>query len=271
MAYESFNVEIQNYVAQVAINRPDKVNSLHQKAWDEMKALFESFNSNKEVRVIVLSGEGKHFCAGIDVTMLMGISNFSAKGCEARKREDFIEGLQYLQDCVSAIEKCKKPVLAAIHSGCIGGGVDIATACDMRYCTEDAYFTIKEVDMGLVADIGTMQRLPKIIPYGIAAEMAYTGRKVSGAEAKSIGLANNCYPDKETMMEQVLKIATLIASKSPVVIRGTKHILQHTRDNTVADGLQYIQAWNAAMIYSDDLMEALHAFMQKRAPVFKET
>lgn len=269
MTYQSFKVDIQNYIAHVAFNRPDKVNSLHQEAWEEMKAIFESFSYNEEVRVVVLSGEGKHFCAGIDVSMLMDIGNFSAKGCEARKREHFIKGLQYLQECVSAIEHCKKPVLAAIHSGCIGGGVDIASACDMRYCTEDAYFTIKEVDMGLVADIGTMQRLPKIIPYGIAAEMAYTGRKVFGPEAKAIGLTNSCFADKTNMMEGVMNIATMIASKSPVVIRGTKHILQHTRDHSVAEGLQYIQAWNAAMIYSDDLMESFQAFMSKRKPVYK--
>ena len=270
MKYESFKVDIQNHIAQVVINRPDKVNSLHQQAWVELKEIFETLSFDKEVRVIVLSGEGKLFCAGIDVSMLMDISNFASKGCEARKREHFIEGLKHLQDCVSSIEKCKKPVLAAIHSGCIGGGVDIATACDIRYCTEDAYFTVKEVDMGLVADIGTMQRLPKIVPYGVAAEMAYTGRKVFGPEAKAINLVNNCYPDKAAMLEQVMQIATMIASKSPVVVRGTKHILQHTRDHTVAEGLQYIQAWNAAMIYSDDLMECFQAFMQKRQAVFNE-
>ena len=268
--YEAFKVDIQNNIAHVVINRPEKVNSLHQKAWDEMKEIFEGLSDNPEVRVVVLSGEGKHFCAGIDVSMLMDIGNFSAKGCEARKREHFIKGLAYLQDCVSSIEKCKKPVIAAIHSGCIGGGVDIATACDMRHCTEDAYFTVKEVDMGLVADIGTMQRLPKVIPYGMAAEMAYTGRKVFGPEAKAIGLANHYHADKETMMEAVMNMAALIASKSPVVIRGTKHILQHTRDHSVNEGLQYIQTWNAAMIYSDDLMESFQAFMGKRAAIYQD-
>jgi len=269
MNYQTFKVDINNHIAHVAINRPNKANSLNQQAWDEMKAIFEALDENTEVRVVVLSGEGKYFCAGIDVSMLMNIGDFSAKGCEARKREKFIKGLQYLQDCVSAIEKCRKPVLAAIHNGCIGGGVDIASVCDMRYCTEDAFFVVKEVDMGLVADIGTMQRLPKIIPYGIAAEMAYTGRNVYGPEAKSIGLANNCYVDKSAMMEAVMQIAATIAAKPPVVIRGTKHILQHTRDHSVNEGLQYIQTWNAAMIFSDDLMEAFQAFMQKKKPVYK--
>jgi len=269
MNYQSFKVDINNNIAHVAFNRPDKANSLHKEAWVEMKHLFEELSYDQNVRVIVLSGEGKLFCAGIDVSMLMDISNFAAKGCEARKREKFIEGLKHLQDCVSSIEKCKKPVLAAIHKGCIGGGVDIATACDMRYSTEDAYFVVKEVDMGLVADIGTMQRLPKIVPYGFAAEMAYTGRKVYGPEAKSVGLVNQTYPDKATMMEGVMGVAAMIASKPPVVIRGTKHILKHTRDHTVNEGLEYIQTWNAAMIYSDDLMESLQAFMEKRKAVYK--
>ena len=215
-----------------------------------MKNLFEELSYDENVRVIVLSGEGKLFCAGIDVSMLMEVGNFAGKGCEARKREQFIDGLKHLQDCVSSIEKCKKPVLAAIHKGCIGGGVDITTACDMRYCTEDGYFVVKEVDMGLVADIGTMQRLPKIVPYGFAAEMAYTGRKVFGPEAKSVGLVNQTYADKASMMEGVMGVAAMIAAKSPVVIRGTKHILKHTRDHSVNEGLEYIQAWNAAMIYS---------------------
>jgi len=269
MNYQSFKVEINNNIAHVAFNRPDKANSLHAQAWKEMKHLFEELSYDENVRVIVLSGEGKLFCAGIDVSMLMDISNFAEKGCEARKREKFIDGLKHLQECVSSIEKCKKPVLAAIHKGCIGGGVDIATACDMRYCTEDAYFVVKEVDMGLVADIGTMQRLPKLVPYGFAAEMAYTGRKVYGPEAKTVGLSNQTYPNKETMMEGVMGVAAMIASKPPVVIRGTKHILQHTRDHTVNEGLEYIQAWNAAMIYSDDLMESFQAFMQKRKAVYK--
>jgi enoyl-CoA hydratase len=254
----------------VAFNRPDKANSLNKQAWDEMKSIFEEADQNPEVRVIILSGEGKHFCAGIDLSMLMNIGGFQGKGCESRKRETFRKELAYLQDCVSAIEKCRKPVIAAIQKACVGGGVDIISACDMRYCTEDAFFSIKEVDMGLVADVGTMQRLPKIIPYGIAAELAYTGRKVFGQEGKEIGLINQVYADKASMMEEVQKIAATIASKSPVVIRGTKHILQHTRDHSVNEGLNYMQTWNAAFIFSEDIMEAFQATMQKRKPVFND-
>ena len=185
--------------------------------------------------------------------MLMNVTGLDHIKCQARKREKFIEDLKYLQECISAIEKCRKPVIAAIQKACVGGGVDIASACDMRYATEDAYFCVKEVDMGLVADIGTMQRLPKIISYGMACEMAYTGRNVYGQEAEKIGLVNRCYPDKTTMMEEVTKVAETIAAKSPVVIRGSKQILQYTRDHSVEESLKHMQIWNAAMIFSTDI------------------
>ena len=269
MTYETFKVEIKNHVAHVSINRPDKANSLNQQAWADMKAIFESADKNPEIRCIVLSGEGKNFCAGIDLSMLMNITGLDHIKCQARKREKFIEDLVYLQDCISSIEKCRKPVLAAIQKACVGGGVDVISACDMRYSTEDAYFSVKEVDMGLVADIGTMQRLPKIIAYGMACEMAYTGRKVFGPEAEKIGLVNRCYADKATMMEEVIKVAENIASKSPVVIRGSKQVLQYTRDHSVEEGLKHIQLWNAAMIFSTDIQEAFAATMQKRKPVYE--
>jgi len=226
-------------------------------------------DKNPEIRCIILSGEGKHFCAGIDLSMLMNITGLEDIKCQARKREKFIEDLVYLQDCVSSIEKCRKPVIAAIQKACVGGGVDIASACDMRFATVDAYFCVKEVDMGLVADIGTMQRLPKIISYGMACEMAYTGRNVYGQEAEKIGLVNRCYADKALMLEDVTKLGEMIAAKSPVVIRGSKQILQHTRDHSVEEGLKYMQVWNAAMIFSTDIKEAFASTMQKRKPVYE--
>ena len=269
MTYTSFKVTIENHIAQVAFNRPEKANSLHTPAWEEMQAIFEHLDENEEVRVIVLSGEGKHFCAGIDLTTLMEVQAFQAVQCEGRKREALRKFIFKLQNTITAIEKCRKPVLAAIHKGCIGGGVDIVSACDMRYCTEDAYFTIKEIDLGLVADIGTLQRLPTIIQPGIMAEMAYTGRKVYGPEAEKIGLVNRTYPDKTAMMESVLALANMIAEKSPLCIRGTKEMLLYKRDNTVDNALNYMVAWNASMLLSDDLMEAFQANMQKRKAEFK--
>ena len=270
MNYEIFSVSIADKIAHVTFNRPEKANSLNQKGWDEMKAIFEELDDNDEVRVIILSGEGKHFCAGIDLTLLMDVGRMSGIKCEGRKREKLRDLVFGLQAPINAIEKCRKPVLAAIHGGCIGGGIDIISACDMRYCTDDAYFTVKEIDMGMVADLGTLQRLPKIIHEGMAREMAYTGRKVGGSEAQTIGLTNRSFPDKETMMNEVGKIAATIASKSPLSIRGTKEILLHTRDHSVEDGLRYMAAWNAAMLMSNDLMAAFQASMTKQAPVFED-
>lgn len=269
MNFQTFTVSIANHIAQVAINRPDRANALNQTAWVEMKTIFEELDDNEEVRVIVLSGEGKHFCAGIDLELLMNVTELNSIKCEGRKREKMRQNVLELQAPINAIENCSKPVLAAIHGGCIGGGVDVVSACDMRYATEDAYFCIREIDMGMVADLGTLQRLPKLIAEGIVRELAYTGRSVYGPEAEKIGLANKTYPDKETMIAEVLKIAETIAKKSPISIRGTKHILLHTRDHSVADGLSYMATWNAAMILSNDLMEAFQAKMQKREPVYK--
>lgn len=265
-----FKVEIENKIGHVAFNRPDKANALHMAAWEEMQTIFETLSERDEVRVIVLSGEGKHFCAGIDLELLMSVAGFQKIDCAGKRAEKVRKLVLKLQNTITSIEKCAKPVLAAVHNGCIGGAVDIVTACDMRYSTEDAYFTIKEIDLGIVADIGTLQRLPKIIPSGIAAEMAYTGRKVSGKEAQSFGLVNSCYDSKEELMEAVMQIAGTIASKSPVSIRGTKDVLRYTRDHSVEDALNYMSTWNAAMLLSNDLTEAFKATMEKRAPEFED-
>ena len=267
--YTSFLVHIDQHIATVSFNRPDKANALHEKAWEEMPLIFRELHENPEVRVIVLQGEGRNFCAGIDLTVLMNLQRFHTISCEGRKRETLRGFIFKLQNAITAIEECRKPVIAAIHGACIGGGVDIVAACDMRYCTEDAYFSIKEIDLGLVADIGTLQRLPKILQPGIVAEMAYTGRNVAGAEAASIGLCNRTYASQEDLQNGVQELATTIAAKSPLCIRGTKEMLLYTRDHTVAESLNYMTAWNASMLLSNDLLEAFAANMEKRSPKFE--
>jgi len=268
MQYNQFLIKIENNIATVSINRASKANSLNAESWVEMKSIFESLHKNPEARVIILTGEGKNFCAGIDLQLLMNVNRFESS-CEARKREELREFIFHLQDCISAIEKCRKPVLAAIQGCCIGGAVDIISACDIRYCTDNAYFSIQEINLGLVADIGTLQRLPKILQPGIMAELAYTGRKLYAEESQRIGLCNNTYIDKESMMEGVMAIAKDIASKSPLCIRGTKEILLYTRDHSVDESLNYMTAWNASMLLSNDIFEAMAAYMQKRDAVFE--
>ncbi len=268
--YESFIVKIENNIAHVVINRPEKANAMHRKAWEELKEIFELIDETEAVRVVVLSGEGKHFCAGIDLNLLMSLYQLVEHECEGRKREKLRNIILDGQSAITAIEKCSKPVIAAVHNGCIGGGVDLVAACDMRYATEDAYFCIKEIEMGMVADLGTLQRLPKIIPYGIVSEMAYTGRRVYGKEAASIHLVNRCYENKEVMLEDVQKIAMKIASNTPLSVRGTKHILQYSREHSVKDSLEYMATWNASMLMSKDLMEAFEAKMSGREAKFMD-
>ena len=267
MSYSFFKVDIKEKIATVSFNKPEKSNALAMEDWREMKLVFEDLDAQSEVRVIVLKGEGKNFCAGIDINTLGGLMQAEGND-EGRKRERLYRSLLELQSCITAIESCRKPVLAAIHRACIGGGVDIIAACDMRYCSEDAYFSIREIDMGLVADIGTLQRLPTVLNPGILAEMAYTGRNVMAEEAAQIGLVNRAYPSQEAMMTAVYEIAHTIASKSPLVIRGIKQHLLYKRDHTVADSLQNIASWNAATLLSNDLMEAMQAYMQKRTASF---
>lgn len=267
--YQYFKVDIFEHIAEVAFNRPHKANALHLAAWEEMQTIFEALDENDDARVIILKGEGKHFCAGIDLDLLMGIQAFQQISCEGKKREAIRKFIIKLQNTITAIEKCRKPVMAAIHKGCIGGALDIVTACDMRYCTEDAYFTIKEIDLGFAADIGTLQRLPKIINPGIASELAYTGRNVDGKEAKNIGLVTRVYANQEEMMQEVMQIAKAIAAKSPLAVRSTKQMLLYSRDHNVEEALDYMATWNSAVLLSNDLLEAFQATMEKRKPNFK--
>ena len=270
MDYKYFKVKIQEKIAFVSIDRADKANSLNLKGWEEMHDLFNSLSTDKAVRVVVFSGEGKLFCAGIDLSLLMSVKDLDEVKCHGRRAEEIQALVFELQAAVSAIENCKKPVLAAIHSGCIGGGLDISAACDMRYCTGDAYFVIKEIDMGMVADLGTLQRLPKFVKPAVVTEMALTGRKVYAEEARDIGLVNQVFGEKEEMLQEVTKLAEMIAAKSPLSIRGTKEILRYSRDHSVAEGLQYMSVWNSAMLLSDDLKESFSALMEKRKTEFAD-
>jgi enoyl-CoA hydratase len=250
--FETLAVEINNHVATVELARPKKANAMSVTMWVELQQCFEWIDLESDIRVVILSGQGKNFCAGIDLGMF---GNLTDDGMEpARKAEQLRLTIKRLQANLTAIEQCRKPVLAAIHGASVGGAIDMITCCDMRYCTEDAYFSIKEIDIGMVADVGTLQRLPKLVGDGIVRELAYTGRTFFGAEAVSMGLANKVYADKEQMMAGVQAIAAEIATKSPLSIRGTKEMMRYTRDHSVEDSLNYIATWNAGMLSAADLM-----------------
>ena len=210
---------ITNGVATVDFARPGRANSLDEAGWRELRATFEALSANTEARVVLLIGSGKHFCAGMDVSVLTGLSAKidPAVGGVAGQFQGFIEEIQ---GCITAIAECRKPVIAAIQGGCIGGGVAIAAACDARYCTAEAYFTVKEIDFGIVADIGTLQRLPDIIGSGLTLALALTGRRMSGAEALACGLVNRVFANRGDMLEHLTAMATGIGERPVGVVEG---------------------------------------------------
>ena len=270
MTYETLTVTLADHIATVRLNRPDKANAMNLAMWNEIRQAFQWIDATPEARVAIIEGEGKHFTSGIDLTMMMGLQAQIKSDCAGRTGENLRRMILDLQDTLTSIERCRKPVLAAIHGACVGGGVDLITCADMRYCSLDAYFTIKEIDIGMTADVGTLQRLPKLISDGMARELAYTGRKLLADEAKQIGLVNRVFESPQALNEGVRDIAATIAAKSPLSIRGTKEMILYARDHSVADGLNYIATWNAAMLMSNDLTAAMMAGMAKQTPEFKD-
>lgn len=268
-ALSTLKVTLDAHVAHVHIDRPDKANAMSREVWRELPLAFEWIDQEAEARVVIISGNGAHFTSGIDLAMLAGVADEVDDACEARKREKLRRTILELQASLSSLERCRKPVIAAIHGACIGGGIDLICCADIRYCSADAYFSIKEIDMGMTADVGTLQRLPRLVGDGIVRELAYTGRKVDAAEAKAIGLVNRVFDSPEALQAGVQQIAVAIAAKSPLSIRGTKEMILYARDHSVADGLNYIATWNAAMLMSVDLQEAMMSGMQKKPPVFR--
>jgi enoyl-CoA hydratase len=267
---QTLEVALANGVATIDLNRPDKANAMNQPMWQDIRAAFRWVDETPEARVAVLGARGKVFTSGIDLAMLAELTSRMDGDCGGRLRERLRRQVLDLQDTLSSIERCRKPVIAAIHGACIGGGIDLITCCDMRYAAAEAHFSIKEVDVGLTADVGTLQRLPKLVPDGIVRELAYTGRRFDAAEAREIGLVNRVYDSAAALREGVSEIAATIAAKSPLAIRGTKEMIVYTRDHSVADGLNYVATWNAAMLMSEDLTEAVAAAMQKRPAKFRD-
>ena len=266
--FETLDLEIDQQVATVTLNRPDKANAMNAAMWAELQSCFEYLDEEPSVRAIILAGNGKNFCSGIDLGMFGSVTGSISE--PARKAEALRRTILRLQDNLSAIEKCRKPVLAAIHRACIGGGIDMTCCCDMRYASSDAYFSIKEIDIGMTADVGTLQRLPKIIPDGIVRELAYTGRTMNADEACEVGFVNRVYADRETLLREVTAIARDIASKSPLAIRGTKEMLLYSRDHSVTEGLNYIATWNSGMLSQADLGGAMQAQLEKKLADFED-
>lgn len=271
--YECFEVTIANKVAHVQLKRPDAFNSMIASFWTELPQIVREIDASASARAIVISSTGKHFSAGMDLEVFSGGSSLSVgPGVteEGRKRAYMWMMVQHLQDSFTALEQARIPVLCAIQGGCIGGAIDMVSAADMRYCSADAFFCVMEINIGMTADVGTLQRLPKIIPEGIARELAYTGDRMPARRALECGLVNQVFEDHDSLVEGVLEIAGRIATRSPLAIWGTKEMINYTRDHSVADGLRYIAGWQSGMFQPADMVEEFAAKGEKRAPIFEE-
>ena len=269
MGYHCFEVETADNVTHLRMSRPDELNTLCREFWIELPEIVREIDASASARAIVISSTGRHFTAGLDLGMLAG-EIVDRKAELGRARASLRELVLHLQSSISCLEQVRMPVLAAIQGGCVGGGVDLVTACDMRYCTEDSWFCIQEINIGLTADVGTLQRLPKIVPEGLARELAYTGRRMPATRAREIGLVNEVYADQETMLEAVMQTAREIAERSPLAIWGTKEMLNYTRDHSVDESLDYIATWQSGMFQDQDLAEAFESKREGRSPAYAD-
>jgi enoyl-CoA hydratase/carnithine racemase len=268
--FQNIETTLQEGVLYGWLNRPHKVNAMNRTLWFELGDLARWADREPSVRVLVLAGRGRGFTAGIDLSLIMEIVTEAAAHPDGRKQEEIRQVILEMQRAFSAFETCRKPVIAAVHGSCIGGGIDLITACDMRYSTKDTTFCVKEVDLAIVADIGTLQRLPYIVGEGLARELAMTGRSFSGDEALQMRLVNGVYETQEALMQAVGEVARTIASKSPLTVRGIKQVMNHARGRTIEEGLAFVATWNAGMLLSEDAQEAVQAWMEKREPVFRD-
>jgi len=274
------SIEQDEFVATVWLDRPEARNAMGMDLWQDLPRAMDAVGADPSVRAVVVAAKGPHFSVGLDLksmgSVLAGGGEAGAEGASgggsaasmaARARGARREVLR-LQDAITAVARCPKPVVAAVHGYCIGGGVDLIAACDIRLGSADAIFSVREAKMAIVADLGSLQRLPSIIGAGHVAELALTGKDISAERAKEIGLLNDVAADADGVLKAARALAAEIAANSPIAVQGTKAVLAANEGRTVAEGLDYVATWNAGMLASDDLTEAVTAFMEKRAPNF---
>jgi enoyl-CoA hydratase len=267
--YEFYLVEKKPPVAWVFLNRPEKKNAMNPPAWKEAVPIFEDLDRDDDIRAVVVTGKGSCFSAGIDLLAMAGhLPELMEKEQKGGLKRRFIKKLYSLQDTISCIEWCRKPVIAAIHGHCVGAGLDVATACDIRLCSEDALFSLREAAVSFVADVGVLQRIPLIVGQGIARELAYTAKNITAKRAKEILLVNEVFPDHEAMLEGARKMAEEIAGNSPLAVQASKDVLNFGVGKSIDDGLRYVASVSSNILPSDDLNEAVAAFMEKRKPEF---
>lgn len=268
--YESLSVDVEDHVARVTLLGPGKGNAMGPAFWAELPVAFEALDADPDVRAIVLTGSGKNFSYGLDLPAMGDLlSPMLAEGALARPRADFHARLRTMQQSITAVADCRTPIIASIHGWCIGGGVDLISAVDIRYASADAKFSVREVKLAIVADVGSLARLPLIVSEGHLRELALTGKDIDAARAEKIGLVNDVYEDADAALAAAHATAAEIAANPPLVVQGVKDVLDEQRTAQVSASLRYVAAWNSAFLPSKDLTEGISALFAKRAPEFK--
>lgn len=266
MAYEVFEIEREQHVATLWLANPAKRNAMGPAFWDELPRVMDELVSDESVRAIVIAARGPHFTVGLDLKAMSGGIIEGGNGAGARKR--LLDFILKIQRTVTTVARCEKPVIAVAHGWCLGGGIDLLTACDIRIAAADVTFGIRETKMAMVADVGTLQRLPGIIGKGQVAELAFSGDDFGAERALALGFVNHVHPDQASALAAARALAARIAANSPLAVTGTKRVLEYCADKSIEDGLTYVATWNAAFVASEDLQEAVMAFFEKRPPVF---
>jgi enoyl-CoA hydratase len=266
---EVLSVERDGHVATLWLDNAARRNAMGPPFWADLPQAMRELSDDRDVRAVVIAGKGPHFTVGLDLKSFGGaLGGGDGARSEAARRTDLLRTVKRMQGTMTAVADCPKPVIAAVHGYCIGGGIDLITACDVRLSSADAVFSVRETRIAIVADVGTLQRLPGIVGDGHVAELVYTGKDIGAARAREIGLVNDVLPDADGVLAAARAMAAEIAANSPLAVQGSKAVLRACRGRSVADGLDYVAVWNTAFVQSNDLMEAMTAFVEKRPPRF---
>lgn len=268
--YDCFDVEIKDNIAHLKMNRPNEFNTMNKAFWNELPEIVNEINNEALARVIVISSTGKHFCAGMDLSVFAPKQEKHEPADRFVAAEAFRCNVRQIQSSFNALEDARMPILVACHGGVIGGAIDMISAADIRWCTKDSFFTIMETNIAMTADVGTFPRLQRYIPEGWAKQMAYTGMRLTADKAKEIGLVNDVFDTQEDVLKHVMGVAAEIASKDPLTVTGCKTLINYGRDHNTADTLDYIGVWNAAMLPPPRMQEAIKANAERRTATFSD-
>jgi enoyl-CoA hydratase len=271
--FTNLAIERADGVGFLFLDRPEKLNALHRPLWHALPEAVAALDRDPDVRVIVLAGKGKAFCAGIDLVdhapgLTQGGSLTGIEGSPVAKRRQLYDDIRAYQRTASCFAETNKPVIAAVHGACLGAGMDLITACDIRIATTDAVFSVRETRIAMVADVGSLQRLPRLVGDGVAREWIFTGADYDAQRAHAVHLLNAVLPDHESLMVHARQLAAAIAANSPLAVQGAKHVLGFASRREIDANLDYVALWNSAFLHSDDLGEAMRSFLERRPPKF---